>query len=198
VHLRAVASQLDAELVIGLRWRAGDLDRLMDEAHARLMGVVATMLRRFGWLVQLEVTYSIYGERGSIDILAWHQPLGVLLVVEVKTELTSVEATLRKLGEKTRLAAQVAASQFGWKPTATGRLLVLPSLSTSRRQVARHAAVLGTAFPVRGPAARQWLAMPVGSASALVFLVSSTRRPMTRRTRVRPTPAAAHSTTRHV
>jgi hypothetical protein len=40
------------------------------------------------------VTFSIYGERGSIDLLAWHSETRTLLVVELKSELTSIEETL--------------------------------------------------------------------------------------------------------
>jgi hypothetical protein len=40
---------------------------------------------------RLEASYSIYGERGSIDILAGHATTRSMLVVEVKSELMSIE-----------------------------------------------------------------------------------------------------------
>jgi hypothetical protein len=58
------------------------------------------------------VSYSVYGERGSIDLLAWHPAIRTLLVIEVKTEVSSVEAMLRKHDEKVRLAPRVAAERF--------------------------------------------------------------------------------------
>jgi Holliday junction resolvase-like predicted endonuclease len=83
----------------------------------------------------------VYGERGSIDLLAWHEATRTLLVVEVKTEVASIEATLRKHDEKVRLARRVAADRFGWQATVTSRLLVLPR--TSPRSGAMSTATTG-------------------------------------------------------
>jgi transcriptional regulator with XRE-family HTH domain len=43
-RVRAIARALDAETVVALRWRGGDLDRLMDEGHAVIVGRVAGLL----------------------------------------------------------------------------------------------------------------------------------------------------------
>lgn len=169
-RIRAVVGALDGQLRITLLWRGGDLDRLLDEGHASLVGGVVELLRRLGWQVRVEVSYSEYGERGSIDILAWHATTRTLLVIEVKTELTSVEETLRKHNEKTRLGPKVALKQFGWHARATSGLLVLPDLSTPRRRVERHAAVLNNAYPVRGIAVRTWLKAPIDAMSGLLFV----------------------------
>jgi transcriptional regulator with XRE-family HTH domain len=169
-HLRRAARELDAEFVASLRWRAGDLDRLMDEGHAALVGQTAAILRGAGWDVRIEVSYSVYGERGSIDILAWHAAVCLLLVVEVKTELVAIESTLRKHNEKVRLAARIAREQLGWNCLGTARLLVLPSVSTARRRVDRHAAVMEVSYPLRGTALRRWLAAPVDAQSGLLFM----------------------------
>ena len=104
---------------------AGDLDRLLDEGHARLVAVMATRLRDLGWEVRLEVTYESGRSSGSIDILAWHPPTSHLLVIEIKTEIPSAEATLRKLDEKVRVASAVAMERFGWSPGRVSRLLVV-------------------------------------------------------------------------
>src|SRR5262245_40210248 len=90
-------SALDAKGVMTPAWRGAALDRLLDEGHARLMARVIDVLTRAGWECQSEVTFSHFGERGSIDILAWHPPTRTLLVTEIKTELGSLEATLRAL-----------------------------------------------------------------------------------------------------
>jgi transcriptional regulator with XRE-family HTH domain len=169
-ELRKVANALDAEFVEFLRWRGGDLERLVDEGHARLVGSVATLLRELGWIVRPEVTYAIYGERGSIDLLAWHPRRRVLLVIEVKTELVSIEETLRKHDEKARLAARIAEDRFGWRPDHVARALILPSLSTPRRRVARQSAVFDAAYPLRGLELRRWLRDPVGSAAGILFV----------------------------
>jgi transcriptional regulator with XRE-family HTH domain len=175
VELRRVARALDAELVQLLRWRGGDLDRLIDEGHAWLLGVAATLLRESGWLVQAEVSYAIYRERGSIDLLAWHARRAVLLVIEVKTELVSIEETLRKHDEKVRHAGAIAAERFGWHAGSVTRILVLPSLSTPRRQVARHGSVLGASYPMRGFELRRWLRDPIGPTAGLLFLEGEER-----------------------
>ena len=175
--LRRIARELDAEFSTLVRWHGGDLDRLVDEGHAALLGRVAAMLREDGWEVQPEVSYSIYGERGSIDLLAWHPSTCTILVIEIKTELVSVEETLRKHDEKVRLASAIARQQLHWQTTSVARLLVLPELSTARRRVERHRSAMGSAYPMRGPQLRRWLAAPDGAASGLLFLAVATRRP---------------------
>lgn len=168
--LRRVAAALGADVVLTIRWRGGELDRLMDEGHATIVAWVMAMLADLGWEVQPEVTYAIGREFGSIDVLAWHAATRTLLVVEVKTELTSLEEMLRRHDAKQQTAAQIAAERFGWQtPRTVCRLLALPDLSTPRRHVARHAAVLDPAYRLRGLAARAWLAAPSGQSSAIVF-----------------------------
>ena len=177
VNIRRIALALDADVVMQLRWRGGDLDRLVDEGHAALVGTIAQLLRRAGWSVRIEVSYSVYGERGSIDVLAWHPATQTLLVVEVKTELTNIEATLRKHDEKARLAPTVARQQAGWHASHVGRLLVLPQQSTARRRVERHASVMGLAYATRGAAARRWLTAPEGPTSSLLFITVPANAP---------------------
>ena len=170
--LQAVAAALDAEITLSLRWRAGDLDRLVDEAHARLVGEVLRLLERLGWEARPEVSYAVDGERGSIDILARHAPSATLLVIEVKSELTSVEETLRRHDAKVRLGRLVAADRMDWRTSAVARLLVLPASATGRRRVARHETVLGAAYPTRGPELRAWLRRPAGALSGILFLTA--------------------------
>lgn len=188
--LRRVARELDADLVLQLRWRGGDLDRLLDEGHAGLVGAVIDALRAAGWDVRAEVSYSEFGERGSIDILAWHEASGSLLVAEVKTELVSIEETLRKHDEKTRLGPKIAREQFGWRARTTSRLLVFPDLSTPRRRVERQASVLDVAYPARGSPLRNWLKAPGGSIAGLLFINSRVAAAAVSRKRVRCRKAA--------
>jgi transcriptional regulator with XRE-family HTH domain len=173
--LRQILTALEVRSVLELSWRGTALDRLLDEDHARLVAAVAAHLRRLGWLVELEVTYSEYGERGSIDIFAFHAASGTLLVVEVKTDLPSTEATLRKLDEKVRLAADVAQARFGWHARSVARIVVMPDTSTLRRRIAQHAGVFDQSLPVRGVDVRSWLRAPSGPMSGLWFLSPSNR-----------------------
>jgi transcriptional regulator with XRE-family HTH domain len=69
--LRRVLAALDASLALDVRWRAGALDRLIDEDHAHLVAAVTKVLVTAGWIVHVEVTYAEYAERGSIDIFAF-------------------------------------------------------------------------------------------------------------------------------
>jgi transcriptional regulator with XRE-family HTH domain len=168
--LRRQAEALGGELRIELWFRGPELDRLLDAGHAALVGAVAARLEGLGWELRPEVSFAVFGERGSIDLLAWDAGSRILLVIEVKTELVSVEETLRRLDAKVRLAAGVARERFGWEPVRVARLLVLPDGTTARSQVRRHDAVLRAAFPVRGPRLRAWLRAPSGTVAALAFV----------------------------
>lgn len=168
--LRRVGAELGALLSIEMRWRGAGLDRLLDERHAVLVGLAIRRLRRHGWLTQPEVSYSHFGERGAIDVLAWRDGERALLVVEAKTELVSIEETIRRLDQKARLAGGIALERFRWRAVHMGRLLVVAEGTTARRRVLRHAAVLGAACRARGPAVTQWLRDPAGGFSGLLFL----------------------------
>jgi transcriptional regulator with XRE-family HTH domain len=173
--IRAVTRALQIDFDLGIRWRGGDIDRVADEGHAQLVGRIAAILTAIGWDVRPEVSFAVYRERGSIDLLAWHPGARIILVIEVKTSLNSVEETLRRHDMKVRLASKVAAELFGWSARSVARALVLPDVSTPRRRVARHAAVLSRAYPLRGDAARSWLGTPAGAAGLLLFLSSTPR-----------------------
>lgn len=166
---------LGARAAITVLWRGAQLDRLLDEGHADICRRVADLLRSSGWQVVAEATYSIYGERGSIDILAWHPQTRTLLVVEVKTEIASAEETLRRHDAKVRLASQIGRERFGMAPLHVGRLLVIAGTMTNRRRVQRLAGLLSGTYPLRGPVIRAWLRAPNGPAGGLLF--SGTARP---------------------
>ena len=157
--LATVVGALGARLVVRLDWNGEGLDRLIDARHASLTEVVVRLLSALGWLCATEVTFSVYGERGSIDILAFHPATGVLLVIEIKSAIPELGNTLIPLDRKVRLAPQIAAER-GWKITAVGRLLVVADGSSTRRRLEEHRAVFDQQFPVRGWDVRRWLASP--------------------------------------
>jgi HTH-type transcriptional regulator / antitoxin HipB len=187
--IRAVMRALEMEVVLDARWRGGELDRLVDEGHAAIAARVCEVLEAAGWVVHPEVSFAVFGERGSIDVLAWNPHARILLVVEVKTTFNSAEETLRRHDTKVRLAPALARERFGWAAVAVGRLLVLPDASTARRRVARHASLLRTAYPLRGHDAVSWLRDASGSRGLLLFLSPTLRRrgsqPAVTRRRVR-------------
>ncbi|MCU0505802.1 MAG: helix-turn-helix domain-containing protein [Chloroflexi bacterium] len=203
--VRAVAEAVGSTWEPAVRWRGGELDRLIDERHAILVGAISKRLAAYGWDVEQEVTFSIYGERGSIDLLGWHAETRQLLVVEAKTMLASLEETLRRQDVKVRLARRIATDRYDRTAAGVSALLVFPDSSTVRRRVARHAAVLDRAYPLRGGQLRAWLREPDGRAAGLMFLSSiapddggrgrgartASQRPVRSRARgVRPPPIA--------
>ena len=169
-RLIRVATALDADLDLVVRWRGGALDRLLDERHAQLCAAVTRRLPTLGYEVVAEASHSYFGERGSVDVLGWNASKGAIFVIEVKTELTSIEATLRKHDEKIRLGPRIARDRFGRTARNVVGLLVLGDDSTSRRRTERHALMLDAAYPSRGRAAWAIAASGRSSARGLVFL----------------------------
>lgn len=172
--VRRMLAVFDAEVLLQVRWRGGELDRLIDRDHASLADLAVAWLERHGWTVLPEVSFNVFGDRGSIDLLAWHAAARIVLVVELKAALISVEETVRRLDVKARIAVQLAKERFGERPVVVCRLLILPDGATPRRHVSRHALVLARAFPDRGSRLRAWLREPSARAiSGLLFLSSA-------------------------
>jgi transcriptional regulator with XRE-family HTH domain len=163
---------LGGELVMHVRWQGGDLDRLMDRAHADLVERIARRLVELGWDVHVEVSFNRYGERGSIDVLGWHLETRTALVIEVKSEITGVEETLRRHDLKTRLAPEIVWERLGERPAHVGRLLVLPDASTARRRIEEHRATFARSYPRRGHEVTRWLARPDGPMAGVMFIAA--------------------------
>ena len=68
--------------------------------NSKHSAMAETMTRWFGrqpgWVVRPEVSFSIYGERGVIDFIAWHAVRRALLLIELKTELVDVGDSWRQ------------------------------------------------------------------------------------------------------
>jgi transcriptional regulator with XRE-family HTH domain len=174
--LRRLFAALDARWEPVVSWRGGDLDRLLDEDHARLVAEVVRRLVALDWDVAVEVTYSTYGERGSIDVLGRRRELLAIVVVEVKSDLTVLDATIRKADEKERIVrTSLGRDRFGFTPRRVARLLVLPATETARRRVRNESTILDAAFPARGEEVRKWLRNPAGDLAGILF-VSDTNR----------------------
>jgi hypothetical protein len=151
-------------------WKGAAADRLLDARHAALVERVVALLRLRGWTVYVEVSFSEYGERGSIDILAVRADQAVAIVCEIKTTIGSLEETNRVLDAKVRLAAVITGRRLGWTPTNVGRLLVLPNTSAIRRLVDSHAATMNAIYPLRGRQVRAWLRQPDGQLGGIWFV----------------------------
>ena len=173
--LRRVAAVLDIRVDLTPRWRAGDLDRLLNAKHSELHELLA---RWFAdqlpeWVLAPEVSFSIYGERGVIDILAWHEPTRSLLVIELKTAIADVNELLGTADRKRRLAAQVAQDR-GWDPRTVSAWLIVADTRTNRRRLDAHMAVVRNAFPAGTWAVRRWLRRPNDAIAALTVWPYST------------------------
>lgn len=182
--LDRAAQALGATTDLRLSWNGEALDRLLDAAHAGLVDVVTGMLRTFDWEVVLEATFSVRGERGSIDVLAWHAASRVVLVVEVKSIVPDIQAMLAAFDRKWRLGMEIARSR-GWDPVVAGRLLVVGDSRTSRRRVEALASTFASEFPHRAIEARRWLAAPTPAAPLRGLWFLSVGQAMPIRHRVR-------------
>lgn len=166
--IRLVAA-LGGYLSIRIHYRGEALDRLRDRGHAALVERLVRRLRADAWEVATEVSFNVFGERGSVDILAFEPNSGALLVIEVKTVVPDVGGMLATLDRKVRLARDLAKAR-GWHVRTVGRLLVLPETRTARRRIDAHGATFRNAFPARNVEVNRWLRTPSGAISGLLFL----------------------------
>jgi transcriptional regulator with XRE-family HTH domain len=172
----AIARALLARVELAVSWNGEGLDRLLDADYAALVDRVAHDLRALEWDVAIEVSFNIRGERGSIDILAFHPVTRVVLVVEVKSVVPDLQAMVFTLDRKSRLAVEIARSR-GWAARCSGRILVVADGRTTRRRVAEHAALFDSAFPARSVAVKRWIRQPDAKQpiSGLWFLANDRR-----------------------
>ena len=157
--LDKVAGVLGGRVTCRLTWNGEGLDRLLDAEHAAIVEAVVRTLRSADWLVATEVSFNHFGERGSIDVLAFRPEARVVLVIEVKSVVPDIQGTLVTLDRKERLAKEIARER-GWDAMAVARLLVIRDNRTARRRIEAHAATFGNAFPDRAIDVRRWLASP--------------------------------------
>jgi transcriptional regulator with XRE-family HTH domain len=169
VVLAKVAAALGATIQTRILWHGEGLDRLLDAAHAELTEAMLELLRRSRWVVATEVSFNVERERGTIDILAFHERTGSLLVVEIKSVVPDLQSMLGTLDRKGRIAPLVAHGR-GWVASSTSRVVVFPDDRTSRRRVERHRTTFEVALPGRTVAVRQWLRRPRGALAAILFL----------------------------
>jgi len=97
-----------------------------------------------------------------------HPATGVLLVVELKTDLVDVQSLLGTLDAKTRLGRHIAA-QFGWEVRTVVPAIVFTEGRTTRYRIQRLATLFDR-YSLRGRAAITWLRHPVGAPSGLLWL----------------------------
>jgi len=151
-------------------WRGGEIDRLLDAEHAALAETIAETYRGRGWQVVPEVSFSRYGERGSIDLLSLLPAQRAVVINEIKSDVHSVEETHRRHDVKVRLPPAIVMERFGWKPLVVARVLVVPESMSVRRTIERHQAVFDAAYPSRARELLAWLRNPARPISGIWFL----------------------------
>jgi transcriptional regulator with XRE-family HTH domain len=168
VVLRIIAA-LGGNIDFVVRWQGGELDRLLNARHSAMHESVARFFLTLpGWIVAPEVSFAIRGERGVIDILAWHEETRTLLVIELKTDIVDVNELLGTLDRKQRLAPRIARDR-GWHPQTVATWLIVAGSVVNRRRVAAHASVLRAALPADGRSIQGWLRKPTDPLRCLSF-----------------------------
>ncbi len=151
-----VAAELDVRLDIVARWRGGELDRVLNAGHSAMHEQVARTFGRFpGWQIAPEASFSIWGERGVIDVLAWHAARRMLLVIELKTAIVDVQDLISTIDRKRRLAAEVASTR-DWGTPASGGAAGTATVA-SAANAAGTANVAGAAGGGAGVSASAWV-----------------------------------------
>ena len=171
-RIERVLGELGARLYLRVLWQGEELDRLLDRDHASMVDAVIGRFASHGWLTVPEATFQVAGERGAIDVLAWHEETRILLVIEVKSIVPDIQATLGGIDRKARIAPALA-RQRGWPAEHVARILVVPDDRTSRRRIERFGATFARALPARTAEIKRWLAHPSGAISGVLFLSDS-------------------------
>lgn len=178
--VRRVGTVLEIRLDLVPAWRGGDLERLVNARHSALHERLANRLGGIpGWDSAAEVSYSIWGERGVIDRLAFHGERRMLAVFELKADLGDPAGLVAQVDRYRRLAPEIARSR-GWQSESVSCWAVVADTDTNRRRLAAHRELLRGAFPAEGRELRRWLRDPVERVDGLAFLAYPQPRTATR------------------
>jgi transcriptional regulator with XRE-family HTH domain len=159
-RLRALAGVLEIRLELVASWRGADGARIVNERHSRMHELVAARLAATpGWESATEVTFSEFGERGTMGILAWHAASRTLLVIELKTELPDPAGLVAQVDRYRRLARQIGRAR-GRDPRVVATWVLVAESDLNRDQLARHRVILRNAFPLDDRFLRRWLRDP--------------------------------------
>jgi len=147
--LRAHAAVMDLRVEFRVAGRGADVARLLDEEHAAIVETIAASMARVGWQVEAEASYSEFGERGRVDLLAFHPATTVLAVTEVKTDLADLQDLFGSLNVKARLAPGLGRRR-GWRASRVVSVLAVAATAANRAVVGVHPALFS-------PFERRWL-----------------------------------------
>jgi hypothetical protein len=168
--VRAIAAAVGIDLPFAPRGRGVQIDRLVDEEHSSMVDAVVRRLSAECWQTIVEFSFNDYGDRGSVDVLAWHAQGSALLVVETKSRLANLQDTCRSLDVKARVVPRLAAQARGWRPKVVGVVLVVQESTRERDAVARRQGIFSVSFPARTLEVREWIRRPEAPIRGLWFL----------------------------
>ena len=154
---RRLFAEVDARARLAVWWKGAAADRLLDHLHATLVEASGRLMGSYAWQSLTEVTYSEFGERGSIDLFGHRRELSAVAVCEVTSAFGSLEEP-------------ICQQRFGWTPQNIARLLIVPDLTSTRGVVAAHGVTMDTLYPARGREIRRWLRRPQGSLGGIWFV----------------------------
>jgi transcriptional regulator with XRE-family HTH domain len=147
------AAVLDLRVELRLTGRGGEQARLADEEHAAIVELLARIFAMSGCIVQSELSFNEWGDRGRIDLAAFNARERILALVEVKAEITDIQEMFGRLDIKERLAATIAAKR-GWSAQRMVLILAVAATDANRRLVSAHPTLFAgfTKRWPRGPA----------------------------------------------
>jgi transcriptional regulator with XRE-family HTH domain len=122
-----------------------------DRAHAICSAYVQRRLEAAGWLVAREVRIDGGRYIGWIDLLAFHEPTGILLVIEIKTRLDDIGAIERSMDWHVD-RARAAALRLGWHPATVAPWLLALATDEVEDSIRRNRNIWDAVFPVRAVA----------------------------------------------
>lgn len=166
--IRRICEPLEIRVELQPRSRGADLDRMANARHTVLHESVARALARDfpEWEMAPEVSFSIWGERGVIDLLLWHPTRRALLIIELKTEIVDPGELIGTMDRRRRLAREIV-KERRWDPLTVSVWVVVAPSRSNERTIGRFRSVLRSAFSADGRQIRRWLRNPVGSIAAL-------------------------------
>jgi transcriptional regulator with XRE-family HTH domain len=168
--LRRLWSAVGVAMEIDPRLPIAERARLLDAGHAAIVEKAAQTYLASGWQAIIEFTFNHYGDRGSVDLLAWNERAATLAINEAKTRLPDIQELHATFDRKVRIVPAAVATARGWRPKTIGRVLVVADTTANRTAIATHAATFESSFPSRSVAARRWIERPSGSLAAVWFL----------------------------
>lgn len=141
---------VDVEIVVR---RTGVViaSRQHDGAHATCSSYIQRRLQSAGWQVRREVRIDSGRYHGWIDLLAFHESSGTLLVIEIKTRIDDLGAIERSMDWYVR-EGRAAARGLGWRPTRVVPWLLALATDEVESQLRTNRTAIDSAFPIRAPA----------------------------------------------